>query len=61
MSDRHADFRAHKIELPVYSNVDPDEWVYRADRYFGLQRLSPTEQLEAAVLCLEGAALNWFR
>ncbi|KAF4346223.1 hypothetical protein G4B88_011784 [Cannabis sativa] len=31
------------------------------ERYFGLQRLSPPEQLEAAVLCLEGAALNWFR
>ncbi|KAF4369344.1 hypothetical protein F8388_019569 [Cannabis sativa] len=58
---RRSEFRARKIELPVYSGDDPDEWTYRVDRYFGLQRLSPAEQLEAAIMCLEGAALNWFR
>ncbi|KAF4402326.1 hypothetical protein G4B88_003247 [Cannabis sativa] len=58
---RRSEFTARKIELPVFSGDDPDEWTFRADRYFGLQRLNPTEQLEAAVLCLEGAALRWFR
>ncbi|KAF4396359.1 hypothetical protein G4B88_019159 [Cannabis sativa] len=55
------EFHAQKIELPLFSGDNPDKWAYRAERYFGLQRLSPPEQLEAAVLCLEGAALNWFR
>ncbi|KAF4367925.1 hypothetical protein F8388_002536 [Cannabis sativa] len=56
-----SEFTTRKIELPVFSGDDPDEWTFRADRYFGLQRLNPAEQLEAAVLCLEGAALQWFR
>ncbi|XP_062088454.1 uncharacterized protein LOC133795014 [Humulus lupulus] len=59
--DRRSEFRARKIELPVYTGDDQDDWTYRAERYFNLQRLSPAEQLEAAVLCLEGVALSWFR
>ncbi|XP_062100900.1 uncharacterized protein LOC133806828 [Humulus lupulus] len=59
--ETQSEFQPRKIELPVFVGDDPDEWTYRAERYFGLQRLSSTEQLEAAVLCLEGAALNWFR
>ena len=55
------DFRPCKMDLPIFSGGDPDEWTYRAERYFGLQRLSAAEQLEAAVMCLEEAALHWFR
>uniref|UniRef100_A0A803P238 Golgi to ER traffic protein 4 homolog n=1 Tax=Cannabis sativa TaxID=3483 RepID=A0A803P238_CANSA len=29
------------------TEANPDEWTHQADRYFGLQRLSPTEQPEA--------------
>lgn len=58
---RRTEFHARRIELPMYQGSDTDEWTYRADRYFGLHRLSAGEQLEAAVLCLEGSALNWFR
>ena len=46
------DFQARKIELPVYAGDDPDEWTYRADQYFSLQRLTSAEQLEVDVLCL---------
>ncbi|KAF4380020.1 hypothetical protein G4B88_030012 [Cannabis sativa] len=58
---RRAEFHPRKIELPVFTGSDPDDWTYRAERYFGLQRFTIEEQLEAAVLCLEGPALRWFR
>ncbi|KAF4356518.1 hypothetical protein G4B88_001066 [Cannabis sativa] len=58
---RRSEFTSRKIELPVFFGDDPDEWTFGADRYFGLQQLNPAEQLEAAVLCLEGVALRWFR
>ncbi|XP_062093432.1 uncharacterized protein LOC133799409 [Humulus lupulus] len=60
MEGQRSEFRARKIELPVYSGGDPDEWTYRADCYFGLQWLSTAVQLEAIVMCLERAALYWF-
>lgn len=59
--DQRFDFRPRRMEMPIFSGGDPDEWGYRAERYFGLQRLSEAEQLEAAIMCLEGAALHWFR
>ncbi|KAF4360362.1 hypothetical protein F8388_019448 [Cannabis sativa] len=58
---RRSEFRPRNIELPVFSGSDPDDWTFRAERYFGLQRLTAEEQLEAAILCLEGPALRWFR
>ncbi|KAF4380195.1 hypothetical protein F8388_020377 [Cannabis sativa] len=58
---RRPEFRPRNIELPLFAGSDPDDWTYRAERYFGLQRLTAEEQLEAAVLCLEGPALRWFR
>ena len=45
------DFHPRKIELPVFTGEDADDWTYRAERYFSLQRLTPPEQLEVAVLC----------
>ncbi|KAF4397259.1 hypothetical protein G4B88_009105 [Cannabis sativa] len=58
---RRSEFRPRNIELPLFAGSDPDDWTYRVERYFGLQRLTAEEQLEAAVLCLEGPALRWFR
>ncbi|KAF4368086.1 hypothetical protein F8388_002697 [Cannabis sativa] len=58
---RRSEFRPRNIELPLFAGTDPDDWTYRAERYFGLQRLTAEEQLEAAILCLEGPALRWFR
>ncbi|KAF4355279.1 hypothetical protein G4B88_004937 [Cannabis sativa] len=58
---RRPKFRPRNIELPLFAGSDPDDWKYRAERYFRLQRLTAEEQLEAAVLCLEGPALRWFR
>lgn len=55
------DFRARKIESPIFEGEDPDSWTYRAERFFTLNRLNNAEKLEAAVVCLEGDALNWFR
>ncbi|KAJ9557560.1 hypothetical protein OSB04_012174 [Centaurea solstitialis] len=41
---------------------DVFEWVYRIERFFDIQRVMTSgERLRAAVLCLEGPALAWFR
>ena len=37
-----------------------DGWLFRAKRYFEINRLTPAEKLRAAVVCLEGEALAWY-
>nr|GEV10325.1 ankyrin repeat-containing protein [Tanacetum cinerariifolium] len=41
--------------------IDAHGWVYKAERYFEVIDVDPREQLRAAVLCMEGQALSWFR
>lgn len=33
-----ADWRLRRVELPMFNGIDPDGWVFRAERYFALQR-----------------------
>ena len=39
---------------------DPEGWLFRVERYFEINRLTPMEKLHAAVVCLEGEALAWY-
>lgn len=54
-------WRFRKLDLPVFEGVDPDRWILRAERYFSFYRLSEEEQLEAAVVSLDGDALLWYQ
>ena len=41
-----------KLELPIF-----DGWLFRAERYFEINRLTSAEKLRAVVVCLKGEAL----
>ena len=45
------------LELPVFIGDDSEGWLFRAERYFEINRLTPGEKLRATVVCLEGEAL----
>ncbi|GKA93150.1 ty3-gypsy retrotransposon protein [Tanacetum coccineum] len=48
--------------MPLCNGDDVYEWVYQAERFFDIQALQTTgERLRAAMMCLEGPALSWFR
>ncbi|XP_074324569.1 uncharacterized protein LOC141661456 [Apium graveolens] len=51
---------SRQLELPVFEGVNPEGWLFRAERYFELNNLSPTEKIRSAVICLEGEALSWY-
>ena len=55
------DFRFRKLEMPVFDGTNPDGWILKAERYFGLNQFSNDEKLEAAVVAFEGDALLWFQ
>lgn len=50
-----------KLELPLFNGVDPDSWIFRAERYFRMNKLDDVERAVAAGVCMEGAALSWFQ
>lgn len=53
--------RYRKLELPVFTGEDPLGWFCRAERYFHINAIPETERLEAAIVCLEGKALNLYQ
>ncbi|KAL8099330.1 hypothetical protein AgCh_031837 [Apium graveolens] len=54
-------WRFKKLDLPTFEGVNPDGWILRAERYFKFYRLTEEEQVEAAVVSLDGAALLWYQ
>lgn len=57
--DRY-DFKWQKLELPVFTGVDPFNWLLRVDRYFALNQVVEEEKIQAAVICMDGKALSWY-
>ncbi|XP_052196517.1 uncharacterized protein LOC127803919 [Diospyros lotus] len=53
--------RGRRLEMPLFEGVNPDGWVFRAERYFAVNQLSDAEKLDSATLCFEGVALAWFQ
>lgn len=47
--------------MPIFSGDDPDGWLFRAERYFHIHRLTDTEKMTVAVISFEGDALSWYR
>ncbi|KAI3522148.1 hypothetical protein L1887_11628 [Cichorium endivia] len=58
----HMDYRLRKLKMPLFEGEDVYGWVYKAERFFDIQGLATSgERLRAAVLCLEGSVLAWYR
>lgn len=47
--------------MPIFAGENPEGWIFRAKRYFVINRLTGAEKLEAAVISLDGDALAWFQ
>nr|GFA09856.1 ankyrin repeat-containing protein [Tanacetum cinerariifolium] len=61
-SNHHGvDYQMRKLKIPLFDGDDSHGWIYKVERYFEVQDIQPREQLRAAVLCMKGQALSWFR
>lgn len=54
-------WRTKKLDLPIFSGNNPDGWIIRAERFFQFYRLTEEEQVEAAVVSMDGDALLWYQ
>lgn len=53
--------RVRKIEMPVFSDDNPDGWLFHAERYFEVNGLTEKEKLAAIGVSMEGDALPWLQ
>ena len=47
--------------MPLFDGSNPDGWIFKAERYYSLHRLTNEEKLEAAIMAFEGDALLWYQ
>ncbi|KAL2476111.1 1-phosphatidylinositol-3-phosphate 5-kinase [Abeliophyllum distichum] len=55
------DICVRRLEMPIFDGENSNRWVFRKERYFGVNQLSDAEKLEMATLCLDGSALAWYQ
>lgn len=53
--------RVRKIEMPVFSDDNPDGWLFHAERYFEVNGLIKKEKLATIGVSMEGNALTWLQ
>lgn len=58
-SSDHNKFK--KFEMPILSGTNPDLWLFKADQYFQIHKLTDLEKLTVVVISFNGAALDWYR
>ncbi|KAL0556619.1 hypothetical protein IC582_005133 [Cucumis melo] len=47
--------------MPVFVGEDPDSWLFRAERYFQIHKLTESEKMLVSTVSFDGPALNWYR
>ena len=56
-----SNWKLRKLDLPLFDGTNPDGCILRAERFFHFYRLGEEDQLEAAIVTLEGDALLWYQ
>lgn len=47
--------------MSVFVGEDPDSWLFRAERYFQIHKLTESEKMLVSTVSFDGPALNWYR
>ncbi|PHT33809.1 hypothetical protein CQW23_25609 [Capsicum baccatum] len=50
-----------RVELDHFHGVNPEAWIFKAERYFELNGIADTHKLSVTSIYLDGDALKWFR
>ncbi|CAA7049796.1 unnamed protein product [Microthlaspi erraticum] len=61
LSEPTPTIQSKKVDLPLYEGSNPDDWLFRMEKCFGMNNVPESEKLEQALTCLTGAAVTWWR
>ncbi|GJS47703.1 ty3-gypsy retrotransposon protein [Tanacetum coccineum] len=53
--------RSMRLDVPKFSGVDPESWLFSINEYFTLLNTAADQRLRIVGFNLEGAAAEWFR
>ena len=48
-----------QLEMPIFMGENPDDWIFRVDRYFAMYGLMEYEKLVTTAMSSDGDALSW--
>ena len=46
--------------MPIFNGENLDDWIFRVERYFSINRLTEVEKIVAVGVSVNGDALSWF-
>ena len=46
-----SDIRGRRLEMSLFEGEEPDGWIFQANRYFAVNRLTDEEKMDTATLC----------
>ena len=49
-----------RLEMPIFNGENLDDWIFRVERYFSINRLTEEEKIVAVGVSVNGDALSWF-
>lgn len=55
------DLSTKQLELPMFEGYNPEDWIFRVEKCFIMNRTQEDEKLEQALACLTGSAVTWWR
>lgn len=47
-----------KVEMSIFYGINPDSWLFRAERYFQIHKLMEEEKMTVMVISFEAVALD---
>ncbi|TYK13668.1 transposon Tf2-1 polyprotein isoform X1 [Cucumis melo var. makuwa] len=47
--------------MPVFVKNDPESWLFRAERYFQIHKLTESEKMKVSIISFDRATLDWYR
>ena len=50
-----------KVEMSIFYGINPDSWLFRAERYFQIHKLMEEEKMTVMVISFEAVALDQYR
>ena len=57
----HFEVWGRQVEMPGFDGGNPEGWVFRAERFFFVHRLTDAEKLDVDAISFEGEALAWYQ
>lgn len=50
-----------RLDLPSFECKNPDDWIFRVEIFFGLNRIAQGEYLDHVLTCLTGEVVAWWK